>query len=566
LTSIGDLAMTRTLLALALASVIGGAWAAPMTYRGTLTDGGRPANGQYDLRLTVLDASGRKALVPPVTLSGVRVIAGHFAVDVDFGLDPTALPEARLATEVRSSGGDFVALGTPTPVAKAVTGSTPWTLDGNAGTDPAVNFIGTTDAQPLVLRTRNAQSLRIEPSGVLTAGLPITANVIAGSRANAVTAGVRGATIGGGGTPTGASDPDFELEGPNRVTDHYGTVAGGYNNRAGNDDSALSNRAFATVGGGLRNVASGSGSTIGGGQANTASGAESTIGGGALNESLGPWATISGGFENRANGLHSAVTGGLRNQALGETSTIIGGNTNTAHGGASTVGGGQANVAIGAFSTIPGGFGNCTGGDRSFAAGTQAKVRFSNASGAPTCPGGTSSGDTNGDEGTFLWADAQAVNFVSTGPNQFAVRAQGGVWFGTAGPVNIPTTAFIATSTGAFLSNGGTWTNASSRTLKTDFAPIDAGAILDRVLALPLSRWQYRNGGAEGQHLGPVAEDFRAAFGLGAADGHSISTVDASGVALAAIQGLNQRLEAENEALKARLAVLERLANACEGR
>jgi trimeric autotransporter adhesin len=57
--------------------------------------------------------------------------------------------------------------------------------------------------------------------------------------------------------------------------------------------------------------------------------------------------------------------------------------------------------------------------------------------------------------------------------------------------------------------------------------------------------------------MGPVAEDFKAAFGL-AGDGKSIGTVDADGVALAAIQGLNQKLESENAALKARLDAIEK--------
>jgi hypothetical protein len=55
-----------------------------------------------------------------------------------------------------------------------------------------------------------------------------------------------------------------------------------------------------------------------------------------------------------------------------------------------------------------------------------------------------------------------------------------------------------------------------------------------------------------------MAQDFRAAFGLGEDDKH-IATVDADGVALAAIQGLNQKLERENAELKARLERLERL-------
>jgi hypothetical protein len=60
-----------------------------------------------------------------------------------------------------------------------------------------------------------------------------------------------------------------------------------------------------------------------------------------------------------------------------------------------------------------------------------------------------------------------------------------------------------------------------------------------------------------------MAQDFYAAFGLGMDDKH-ISMVDADGVALAAIQGLNHKLEearAENAELKARLDKLEKLLN-----
>ena len=44
------------------------------------------------------------------------------------------------------------------------------------------------------------------------------------------------------------------------------------------------------------------------------------------------------------------------------------------------------------------------------------------------------------------------------------------------------------------------------------------------------------------QHIGPVAQDFHAAFSLGS-DDKSITTVDAEGVALTAIQGLNAKME-----------------------
>ncbi|MBL8244001.1 MAG: tail fiber domain-containing protein [Rhodanobacteraceae bacterium] len=100
----------------------------------------------------------------------------------------------------------------------------------------------------------------------------------------------------------------------------------------------------------------------------------------------------------------------------------------------------------------------------------------------------------------------------------------------------------------ATLSHGGTWTNASSRAFKTGFLEIDPLDVLERVVALSITRWTYRDS-AEGEHIGPMAEDFKAAFDL-AGNGQSIATVDADGVALAAIQGLNQKLEAENAALR----------------
>jgi hypothetical protein len=124
---------------------------------------------------------------------------------------------------------------------------------------------------------------------------------------------------------------------------------------------------------------------------------------------------------------------------------------------------------------------------------------------------------------------------------------------------NLSGTQFLVTNAnGAFLSSGGVWTNGSSRTFKKNFASINPLEILSKVVALPVSSWTYNNSD-EGLHVGPMAEDFKAAFGLGSDEKH-IGTVDADGVALAAIQGLNLKLtaaEAENAALKARLDALE---------
>lgn len=109
--------------------------------------------------------------------------------------------------------------------------------------------------------------------------------------------------------------------------------------------------------------------------------------------------------------------------------------------------------------------------------------------------------------------------------------------------------------------DGLSWINASDRDAKEHFAPVESREVLAKVAALPISRWSYKESDGS-THLGPVAQDFHQAFGLGV-DDKSIATVDADGVALAAIQGLNQVVkekEAEIRELRARLERLEQLA------
>ena len=97
-------------------------------------------------------------------------------------------------------------------------GGNAWRLLGNAGTNPLTHFLGTTDNQPLNFRVNNQRVLRLEPNA-------ISPNMIGGNVVNFATPGVRGATIGGGGVPIGDTDPNYLGEGPNRVTDAYGTGA-----------------------------------------------------------------------------------------------------------------------------------------------------------------------------------------------------------------------------------------------------------------------------------------------------------------------------------------------------
>jgi hypothetical protein len=130
------------------------------------------------------------------------------------------------------------------------------------------------------------------------------------------------------------------------------------------------------------------------------------------------------------------------------------------------------------------------------------------------------------------------------------------LWFGQTPTPKFPKGAYLATDTGAFLSSGGTWTNASSRTLKDDLEPVDTDAVLRAVARLPISTWHYRSEAVAVRHLGPMAEDFSRLFHLGQDDRH-IATVDEEGVALAAIKALSARSAGQSRtiaSLKSRLA------------
>lgn len=377
--------------------------AASFVYEGQLDDRGAPANGRYDVELSVYrDAELGATLGAPMVFNAVEVIEGRFRLDFEAPLRPHEAAWVALAVR-DAGGGSFSAIPgrTKATLAPAAIGAC-WSSVGDSGSNPATNFIGTTDAQPFVVRTGNAQSLRIEP--ILTGSFPLTSNMIAGSSFNAVGAGVRGATIAGGGAAEGF-DPDFFGEAPNVVSDHYGTVGGGHANLAGDLAGTAVDHALATVGGGAGNVASGLLSTIGGGVTNTASGNNGTV---------------AGGGSNRATGAYSSVGGGDRNVASGANSTVAGG---------------LFNAASGQWATVSGGALNCAGPAYSWASGRNAKVRpATNPGGTGACDGLTYPGGA-GDSGTFIWADSQSADFVSTGPNQFLLRAQGGVGVNTNAPV-----------------------------------------------------------------------------------------------------------------------------------
>ncbi len=485
---------TKTLLLLAaLSGAVASARAqgTAFTYQGRLNLNGTPANGSYDVRFIPFNASdGGSQTGVIVTNRATPVVDGIFTTTLDLQDLSFFGTNHWIEIAVRTNGtGGFVTLSPRqpiTPVPQAMVSSTAVTALSLADVT-AYNFV-----------------------------IPRSGSCIGGGYDNTNLAHL--SVIGGGGN--------------NSVKDTYSFLGGGYYNIIENGSATLM-----------------------GGENNFVSGYLATMGGGYRNTNSSYAATLAGGYENLARARYTTIAGGERNWAFGQHSAI---------------GGGYGNVTSNYTATVPGGYRNVASGLYSFAAGQRAQALHS---------------------GSFVWADDAGSTHASTGDNQFCIRARGGVQlapntglqfannsrqkinlWGTDFGIGIQAGVQYARTGGGFAwyqggshaddsynpGNGGfrlmsldgnglfvnnTFVSLSDRRAKAGFTPIDPRDVLEKVAALPITRWHYTNAPAT-THLGPVAQDFHAAFGLGL-DDKSIATVDADGVALAAIQGLNRKLTDE---------------------
>lgn len=558
--------LTRAALLLWLLSFgIAQAQSTQFSYQGRLTDNSLPANGTYDFQFKLFDAvSGGTQVGTTVSPTNINVSSGIFTVTLDFGAGAFPGPNRFLEINVRlAGGGAFTTLAprqpvtstpyaikslnaanaavadnlsalcngcvTSTQIASLPTGSGNYIQNGTL-TQSSSNFriSGVGSAQTMQARgllsvdfdnsfngdlvnnlntlkfgsaaglapgtegiaskrtavgnqfgldffTNNVSRLAISNGGNVGIGTTApaaklevagdirssalrqeltayTPNVINGfmgtgssgaTPGNRVTAGVVGATIGGGGFN---GTINFPTLGPipgdnsNRVTDWFGTVSGGFGNRAGNDDATLDNALMATVGGGLQNTAS-------------------------------HW--------------YAAVSGGHDNTASNQGATVGGGSANLASGLGAAVGGGTLNTASAEGSTVPGGLWNTAAGIYSLAAGQRAKANHA---------------------GAFVWGDSNDADFVSTGANQFLIRAAGGVGIGT----NAPTAMLhvsggdVTVSTGKFNGDGSGLTNLNATNLATGTLPIARGGT--GITATPTAAGQFlRSTGANTWAVGSLA-------------------------------------------------------------
>lgn len=321
-------------------------------------------------------------------------------------------------------------------------------------------------------------------------------------------------TCTGTGTDSFMGVPEF-----NGVAGAYAAILGGNSNFVCDDNSAIAGGEENTISSKGKDAAQGS--FIGGGSSNSISAAESIVGAGYDNSVSSYAAVIGGGY---GNSVKSPVPNGAAYGFLG------GGFANVLSGEYGALVGGKANVASGEFATVPGGYHNTAAGELSFAGGYESYAA------AP---------------GSFVWSDYSpgAPRLTSAAGNQFLVRATGGVAFYSNSAQNA----------GVWLAPGsGTWSSLSDRNAKRNIVGVDDAGILSKLAALPVSEWSYSSERGV-RHIGPMAQDFYAAFKVGEDDRH-ITTIDEDGVALAAVKAVhaeNEAVRADDRALRASNAKLQ---------
>jgi len=444
------------------------------TYQGRLNEGGNPANGSYIFRFSVYPAPGNSPpLGTPITTPPVEVSNGMFSVMLDFG-DGIFTGDSRwLGLEVHTNDNAalFVALTPlqpilPTPYAiyaggvdaTGISGTVPgasisgffpnamsltnvnntfagdgtgltnvnaatlgglsasnfWKLGGNASTTAGTHFLGTTDNQPLEIKVNGLRALRIEDNGdsadlgTEPDGAP---NLIGGSPANVVGAGVVGATIAGGGST------NYDGFYGNRVLSDFGVVGGG----SGNVIST--NLVFETIAGGFANYIGprqapspyggingySSMNVIGGGSGNTieAFPIPFTVGYGGN--------TIAGGLGNSigSNLFGASIAGGEGNHVRSDFTVINGGKLNfisTDSSSAAIAGGSFNSVATNSsYSAIGGGY------DNTIAANSPGS----------TIAGGQANNITNTSFAAISGGNSNSIEFVDYGPVIGVARSDG---------------------------------------------------------------------------------------------------------------------------------------------
>ena len=241
--------------------------------------------------------------------------------------------------------------------------------------------------------------------------------------------------------------------------------------------------------------------------------------------------TTATGYSTKASAI-AATAMGYSAEASGSYGTAMGFSDRAA---------GTGSVAIG--------YRNAAMGDYSTALGQRAVA----GAGCPATGACDLTGLDQGQgfSGSFVWGDASTTNYVSaTANNQWTSRAAGGYRFFTNAGL----------TTGCMLPAGsGVFSCTSDRHAKHAFAKVDGRDVLERLQSVPVTTWQYKSEKGRVRHMGPMAQDFHRAFGLGPDDKH-IGSIDEDGVNLAAVKALyaiSKRQQRQIARLERRVAALQ---------
>jgi hypothetical protein len=487
------------------------------TYQGRLAAGGNATSGLYDLTFTLFDVgSGGSPIAGPVTNAAVEVTNGLFTTVLALG---TNFPgqDRFLEIGVRTNGGGaFTTLSprqmlTPTPYAIA-----------------ARNLTGTVPAAQLT------------SIGNTNGGF---GNFFVGPAGSPTTSGSENTAIGNFAlsfNASGSYNTACGYEALNQNTNgSYNTAFGEYAvflNRSGSYNTANGSEALFSNTNGSYNTAYGYQALFSNksGSNNIAigRGAGTAISTGNNNIDIG-----NAGFGNESDTIRigtsqtKAVMLGISGGNIVSSSGLVCVNPSgllgtVASGGATLAG--DLQLAGGAdyhHLALSGGnaFGYLYGSFPAYADGIHMGYNYyadANGTGHVSNSGGGTSRISAGYGGISLW-----VGQVGAAPIFEMLRANVGV-----------VTVY------------GTFNNVSDRNAKQNFAPVSPLQMLDKVLQLPVSEWSYKLDSGT-RHIGPVAQDFYSVFNIGTDDKH-IAPIDEGGVALAAIQGLNQKVEAQGAELK----------------
>jgi trimeric autotransporter adhesin len=361
----------------------------------------------------------------------------------------------------------------------------------------------------------------------------------------------------------------------NNATGLWSLIGSGSSNRSGGTESVIlsgdggyapGDNSF--IGNGWHNNTSGWFGTVVNGSACRAYGDLSFVGCGLTDTAGGRLSFVGSGENNRAKSLDAFIGAGNNNLVTDTNSAIVAGSYNTITGFGSFIGGGSGNEIIGKrgcfigggglnsietsgdYSSVLGGFNNHIFGENGTICGGEVNEIHGDNS---VILGGLH--DTIGTMGfmsmVFGWTvyhndDYRIVFYDSTHPGSLNINRDSRDATPTSYPIQVGTNA--RTGNGAYLTQGGTWTNGSSRTFKENFTPFNSEELLSKIANLSVTTWNFKQ--STEKHVGPVAEDFVGAFDTGVIresdgqrDNQYLAASDVAGVALAGVQELIKQIE-----------------------